>query len=506
MSEKVIELTDIVKVYPPSVLALNGVNLTVRAGDIHAIVGENGAGKSTLMKLLYGLESFQSGSIALRGKPVTIRIPREAVALGVGMVHQEFMLIPNYTVWQNVILGAEPRTAWGSIDRRRGRSDVSALIEEYAFALDPDSRISDLSVAAQQKVEILKLLYRDVEILILDEPTAVLTPQEIEELFRRLVRLKEGGKTVLFISHKLDEVLLIADTITVMRRGEVVASFPNKDLTKPDLARAMVGREVVFAVEKTPHERGKEVFALRAVTRMNGSTTLLDEMSLAVHAGEIVGIAGVEGNGQHELVQVVMGEAIADRGTVTLCGGEVTHQGVAQRRGLIGFVSQDRRRIGSSQGCSILDNTTMTHHRHHPRFRSWWTQWLSPRAAKEGAREVIDRFGVIASHEQAAIGTLSGGNQQKVIVGREILLDTPFLLLDQPTRGLDVGSIEAIQRMVLERRTVGCGILLISADLDELLALSDRLLVINRGSIVARLNPTETDKGEVGAYMLGVHE
>ncbi len=504
MSEPLIQLKDVFKVYPSGVLALNKANISVRRGEIHSVIGENGAGKSTLMNVLYGITPKSSGSIMLEGQPVHFTAPREAVKAGVGMVHQEFMLIPSYTVHENVILGAEPRRRFGAIDKARSIQRVAELIENYHLDLDPEERIADLSVAAQQKVEILKLLYRDVEILILDEPTAVLTPQEIRELFKRLVFLKGEGKTILFISHKLDEVLELSDTITVMRKGEMVVTLENKDLSKAVLARAMVGREVVFSVNKTPAVPGETVLLMDGVVEADeDGRNRLHDLSVRVRSGEIVGIAGVEGNGQLELVQSLTGIMRTAKGKIFLENEDITDTDTPDRRRRFGFVPQNRKTEGSSQLSSLVDNSIMTHHRSNERFQGRFPAFLSRRESRRFTRELIEHFGVITSGPNALIKTLSGGNQQKVIVGRESMLNHKFLLLDQPTRGLDVGSIEYIQKIVIQRRDEGTACLLISADLDELLALSDRILVLYRGRIVADLEPGKTSREEIGEYMLG---
>ena len=514
----VIEMRGIVKVFPPALLALDRVDLTIRGGEIHSVIGENGAGKSTLMHVLYGTHAMNSGKVMLQGKAVDFSAPRDAVRAGIGMLHQEFMLIPSYSVYENVILGAEPVTRFGALDRRAAREKVFRLTEEYRLQLNPSARVDELSVAAQQKVEILKLLYRDAEILILDEPTAVLTPREIEELFKRLKAMSRNGKTVLFISHKLDEVLELSDSITVMRKGRRITTGENRNLTKADLARAMVGRDVVFTVEKTDAAPGETVLSLENIVEEGGGAraggsrggrggpsgaAVLKNLSLNVRSGEIVGVAGVEGNGQFELIQVITGAAGAAEGRIVLEGRDITNLGIPERRGRFAYVPQKRKTEGSSQQSSLIDNTVMTHHRAGGRFRGRIKYLLPRRTARDFTQEVIHKFGVAAPGPRAAFGTLSGGNQQKIIIGREASLNRRFLLLDQPTRGLDVGSIESIRKRIISLRDRGAACLLISADLDELFALSDRLLVLYRGAVAAELNPKRTTKEEVGGYMLG---
>lgn len=519
------------KVFPPALLALDRVDLAIREGEIHSVIGENGAGKSTLMHVLYGMQPANGGRVILRGREADFSTPREAVKAGIGMLHQEFMLIPSYTVYENVILGAEPITKFGALDRRKAREKVSRLIEEYRLNLDPAARVEGLSVAAQQKVEILKLLYRDASILILDEPTAVLTPREIEELFKRLKAMSRDGKTLLFISHKLDEVLELSDRITVMRKGRRITTEKNRNLTKAHLARAMVGREVMFSVRKTDADPGETVLSMEGIVEAppgrrgvgrrsrsgaafgsskggrgcrSGVRPLLKNLSLDLRSGEILGVAGVEGNGRLELIRVLTGVLGTAEGRIVLEGEDITQLGITERRGRFAYVPQKRKTEGSSQQASLIDNTVMTHHRFGSRFQGPMKHLLSRKAGRAFTGEVIREFGVAASSPRVPIGTLSGGNQQKIIIGREASLNSRFLLLDQPTRGLDVGSIEYIRKRIIQLRNRGTACLLISADLDELFALSDRLLVLHRGAVVAELNPEKTTIEEVGGYMLGL--
>lgn len=524
------------KVFPPALLALDRVDLAIREGEIHSVIGENGAGKSTLMHVLYGMQPANGGRVILRGEEADFSTPREAVKAGIGMLHQEFMLIPSYTVYENVILGAEPITKFGALDRRKAREKVSGLIEEYRLNLDPAARVEGLSVAAQQKVEILKLLYRDAAILILDEPTAVLTPREIEELFKRLKAMSRDGKTLLFISHKLDEVLELSDRITVMRKGRRITTEKNRNLTKAHLARAMVGREVMFSVRKTDADPGETVLSMEGIVeappgrrgvggrgvgrRSRGAAAfggskgsrggrssarpLLKNLSLELSSGEILGVAGVEGNGRLELIRVLTGVLGTAEGRIVLEGEDITQLGITERRSRFAYVPQKRKTEGSSQQASLIDNTVMTHHRFGSRFQGPMKHLLSRKAGRAFTGEVIREFGVAAPSPRVPIGTLSGGNQQKIIIGREASLNSRFLLLDQPTRGLDVGSIEYIRKRIIQLRNRGTACLLISADLDELFALSDRLLVLHRGAVVAELNPEKTTIEEVGGYMLGL--
>ncbi len=504
LRDVLIDLRHITKVFPPGTVALSDTSVSFASGEIHGLVGENGAGKSTLMKVFYGLERCNAGEIFLKGTRVEFRTPREAIAAGIGMVNQEILLIPEYTIWQNIVLGAEPVRTLGAIDSRKAREAVRQKIEEFQFNLDPDSLVGDISVAARQKVEILKLLYRNVSVLILDEPTSVLTPQEIPQLFSELRRLRDKGHTIIFISHRLDEVLTLCDRVTVMRRGKVVSTSAASDLTKEDLARLMVGRDVLFTSRRQPQERGDVVFrAVQLQCRDADRRVKLQGASVEVHAGEIVGIAGVEGNGQFELVNAIMGLALITSGMLEVNGRDVTHADILTRRSLISFVPQDRGKMGASTGASILENAIMTHHVLDPSFRTGGGIGLNYRRAAEFTEQIRKQFSVSMGSAGDQFGSLSGGNQQKVILGRELLLDTPFVLMDQPTRGLDVGSIEYVHQLVLDLRSKMRAVLLVSADLDELFMVADRIVVMCRGELVADLASEETNREEIGYLMLG---
>lgn len=498
-----IEMNNIVKVFPPNVVALNDVSVTFEEGEIHAIVGENGAGKSTLMKILYGMQPANEGNIVYKNKQMNFRNPGEAIKNGIGMVHQEIMLVPEYTVWQNVILGVEPVKYFGQINRKQAIDQVQKRIEEYQFNLDPDALVGEISVAARQKVEILKLLYRNVSILILDEPTSVLTPQEIPQLFNELRRLRDNEHTILFISHHLDEVLELSDRITVLRRGRKIDTVQASETSKSKLAQMMVGREVVFSSIRSNDNKGEKLFELKnwSLIDANGRIKLKD-INLHVHAGEIVGIAGVEGNGQHELVNSIMGLISPASGTLTVDKKELTNSTILERRRKIAFVSQDRGNMGASVTSSIKENTLMTHHRLNRRFTKLSGKVIDYKEAGMLTEEVREKFSVKMDTDEVEFKSLSGGNQQKVILGRELLLDAPFVLLDQPTRGLDVGSIEYVHMQILAIREEGRAILMLSADLEELFRISDRILVLSRGKIVANLKTEETTISEVGYLML----
>ena len=501
--ENIIEMNHIVKVFPPSLVALDDVSVDFRKGEIHAIVGENGAGKSTLMKALYGMQPADSGEILYNGSKVRFTDPGEAIKAGIGMVHQEIMLVPQYTVWENVVLGSEPVLLFDRLDTKKARQLVKEKINEFHFNLDADAKVDDISIAARQKVEILKLLFRNVTVLIMDEPTSVLTPQEIPQLFDELKRLRDNGHTILFISHHLDEVLDLSDRITVLRKGKKIGTMDAGAASKAGLAQMMVGREVIFEALLKEQRAGDGLFKVEHLnyTDSNKRQRLID-INLQVHAGEIVGVAGVEGNGQLELVNVIMGLIEPTSGTIEVQGADITKSSILERRRRIAFVSQDRTNMGSSVNARITENVIMTHHRLNPRFTRWNGRILDLRQADMFTNEVRDRFDVQMTSPENPFKSLSGGNQQKVILGRELMLEAPFILLDQPTRGLDVGSIEYVHRRILDMRAQMRAILLISADLEELFRITDRLVVMHRGRVVAELETRNTNITEVGYLML----
>ena len=503
MTKPIIEMKNIIKVFPPNVIALDSVSADFYQGEIHAIVGENGAGKSTLMKVLYGLEHANSGEIFFKGAKIENKNAGDAIARGIGMVHQEILLIPEFTVWENIILGEEPTGLFGRIDQNTAREQVKSRIDEFQFNLDPDSKVEDISIAARQKVEILKLLYRNVSILILDEPTAVLTPQEIPQLFNELRRLAKNGKTILFISHHLEEVLALSDRITVMRKGAKVATVESVKTSKDTLAQMMVGREVLFSSQRVGQIPGEVVFNIENLSYRDGNLRIrLENVSFSVRAGEIVGIAGVEGNGQLELVNCIMGMMKPFQGTIVVNNHDLTNAEILERRRFISFVSQDRSKMGASVKDSIVDNVRMTHHRLNPKFTRWKGLLLNNVYSRQFTAQIEKNFAVVMGSADNEFRSLSGGNQQKVILGRELLLDTPFILLDQPTRGLDVGSIEYVHETILKMRGQKRAILLISADLEELFRIADRILVIFRGRIVADLPVDQTNIDQIGYLML----
>ncbi|HTG47354.1 MAG TPA: ABC transporter ATP-binding protein [Actinomycetota bacterium] len=477
----------------PGVVANDDVSLEVRAGEVHALVGENGAGKSTLMRILYGMYPHDEGTIEVGGQPARIHSPRDAIALGIGMVHQHFVLVDPFTVAENVILGREGGPIVRADDANRRVQD---LADTYGFQIDPSATIEMLSVGEEQRVEILKALYRGAEILILDEPTAVLTPTEIEALFENLRRLRDSGKSIVFISHKLDEVLEIADRITVLRRGKVVGETTPSETSKARLAEMMVGRPVLFRLEKPSTEIGATVLALDGVHagRLHG-------LDLEVHAGEIVGVAGVEGNGQRDLADVIMGLEPVGLGRITLGGRDLTTMDTAEvRRAGTAFVPEDRHEQGLVLDMSLWENTLLGRQNEEAFVRRGGI--LSIAAIKERTQELVKGYDVRARNIDVTARTLSGGNQQKLILARELEGEPQLLLAAQPTRGLDVGAIEFVWRQILEQKAAGRAVLLISAELDEIYALSDRIVTLYEGRITAEY-PPDAPPEEVGRGMLG---
>jgi ABC-type uncharacterized transport system ATPase subunit len=496
----VLELRGITKEFP-GVLANDHIDFDLRPGEVHALLGENGAGKSTLMNVLYGLYRPDDGEVRIGGEPVVFHSSKDAIEHGIGMVHQHFMLIPVMTVAENIVLGDEPSENGVLLDYAAARERVRELSRGFGFAVDPDARVQDITVGQQQRVEILKALYRRADILVLDEPTAVLTPQEASELFDILRRLSDEGLSIIFISHKLNEVLEIADRVTVLRRGKLVDTLPAEGATEPELARLMVGREVLLRVDKPAAAPGEPLLRVvdlrvrdeRGIEKVRGA-------SFEVHAGEIVGIAGVDGNGQTELIDALTGIHRPEAGRVELAGREVTRDSV--RRHFddgFGHIPQDRQRHGLVLEFSIAENVALHEFRTAPDSSHGW---LHPRALIERARKLIREFDVRGGGPQTHAGALSGGNQQKVILAREIDRDPRVLVAAQPTRGLDVGAIEFVHRRLVEERGEGRAILLVSLELDEILSLSDRILVLYEGEIVGEFPPTATEE-ELGLAMTG---
>jgi general nucleoside transport system ATP-binding protein len=498
----VLEMHGIRKEFP-GVVANDDVSFDVRRGEVHALLGENGAGKSTLMNILYGLYRPDAGEIRMHGKPVAFSSARDAIQAGIGMVHQHFMLIPVMTVAENIVLGVEPRNGL-LLDERGAERRVRDLSERFGLAVSPTALVGEITVGQEQRVEILKALYRGADVLILDEPTAVLTPQEARELFEIVQSLKADGKSIIFISHKLNEVLEIADRITVLRRGKTIDTVPREGATEESLARAMVGRDVLLRVEKTKAEPGDVLLAVddlhvcddRGIEKVRG-------VSFTVRAGEIVGVAGVDGNGQTELIEAITGLRKTDGGTVAVAGA-VMH-GANARRMLdagVGHIPEDRQRRGLVLEFSIAENIALHDYAKEPDAK--WG-WLFPQRLVQRARRLIREYDVRGGGPTTRAGGLSGGNQQKVVAAREISRDPKVLIAAQPTRGLDVGAIEYLHRRLVDERDHGRAILLVSLELDEILSLSDRILVVYEGEIVGEHEGAVSEE-EIGLEMLGGRE
>ena len=521
-----VELRAITKRYG-AFAANDGVNLRVRPGTIHGIVGENGAGKSTAMKILFGLTSPTTGEVVLDGRPMRWKSPQDAIARGIGMVHQHFMLAGPHTVLDNILLGAEPfSSALGwlpkglrPIQRTRARAQLKPWVEKYAPGLDLDSPVEGLAVGGQQKIEILKLLYRDARVLILDEPTAVLTPRETDELFVRLGDLRDEGRSILIITHKLREVLSLTDDITVLRAGKSVAHLRTRETSERQLAEAMVGREIdLDAVSRLPRKApsGGRPAALQVegliLTRGRGGAErrLLSDLSFSVSPGEVVGIAGVDGNGQTELIHCVAGTLVPEwklSGRISMGGERVDGKPSSSIRKMsFGIVPEDRHAEGLLLSEAVEANVLLGHQR-SPRFvasRKWLgIEWTHFSRLKQETLEILRRLDVRPADPSRAAGAFSGGNQQKIILGRELSGQPRFLLVAQPTRGVDVGAVELIHRQILNARDGGAGVLLLSSELDEVLALSDRLLVMYHGKIVGELARGSFERGKIGLWMGG---
>jgi general nucleoside transport system ATP-binding protein len=496
----VLELRGIVKEFP-GIVANDHVDFELRKGEVHALLGENGAGKSTLMNILYGLYKADAGEIRLNGRPVSFGSAKDAIDAGIGMVHQHFMLIPVMTVAENIVLGTEPRREGIVLDERAAEERVEELARTFRFNVDPRARIENITVGQQQRVEIMKALYRNADVLILDEPTAVLTPQEATDLFEILRTLKREGISIIFISHKLNEVLEIADRITVLRRGKKIDTVPREGATQESLARAMVGREVLLRVEKPPTKQGDVLLDVEDLNVLDDrGIEKVRAVSFQVHAGEIVGIAGVDGNGQTELIDAIAGLRSIASGSVRVAGRELRHASAREMLDAgVGHIPEDRQRRGLVLEFTIAENIAL-HDYAEPPDAKWG--WLFPQRLVERARTLIREFDVRGGGPLTRAGGLSGGNQQKVVVAREIARDPKVLIAAQPTRGLDVGAIEYLHRRLVEERDEGRAILLISLELEEILALSDRILVLYEGEIVGE-HAGEVSEDEIGLEMLG---
>jgi ABC-type uncharacterized transport system ATPase subunit len=495
-----IEIRGITKRFP-GVIANDRVDLTVQTGEIHAICGENGSGKSTLMKTLYGEHRPDEGTITVNGVLQTFKSPRDAIAAGIGMVHQHFMLAGNLTVLENVILGDEPGNA-ARIDFGAARARINEISHRYGLDIHPDAIVDDLGVGERQRVEITKVLYRGARILILDEPTAVLVPHEVEELFASLRELTAEGVTAIFISHKLDEVLSIASGITVIRAGKTVAHVHAGDVDARQLAELMIGSELPTPDTREDTVQTTVVLEVEGLTLRDHERVLVDHVSLTVHKGEVVGVAGVEGNGQRELIDALIGVLPIHDGSVVLDGVDITHASTrARREHGLGYIPEDRQHDGLVLSAPLWENVMLGHQTRAPFVHG---QWVDAKAAHQRTLEVIEAFDVRTPGPDVAAYALSGGNQQKLIIGREMLADPALLIAAHPTRGIDVGAQAQVWDAIRDARGKGLGVLLLSADLDELIGLSDTLIVIYKGRLVAHLDPATVTPAELGSHMTGV--
>lgn len=507
MEENILKLENITKIYPNGTVANKDINMEFRKGEIHSIVGENGAGKSTLMKIIFAIEKQTLGKIYYKGQEINFTNSMDAIANGIGMVHQHFMLIPSFTVAENIILGAEPKKG-AFIDKKEAIRITQELAKKYNFDIDVTQKVANLTVSAKQKVEILKTLYRNAEVIILDEPTAVLTPQETEQLFEQLLKFKEMGHTIVFISHKLNEVKQISDRISVIRLGESKGTYDAKDVTIEKLTELIIGRKLEnnYDEYRRPVENPSVVFDVRNLSVKNSAgVEKVKNASFSIKGGEILGIAGVQGNGQEELIKVLTGMMTCQQGTVKLCGKEIQNLNINQKRiSGMSYIPEDRMIDGCAAGASIQDNLISTT---YTRKSLSGNIFLKGKEIRKVSKELIDRFAIKTNSEKEKVGALSGGNIQKVVVAREWNTMPELMIAEQPTRGIDVGSANYIHKELIEMRNQGKAILLVSADLNEVMALSDRLIVMDDGKIVAYFdslkNVTESD---LGLYMLGVEQ
>ena len=504
-SEYAIEMVNITKRFP-GIIANDNVTLQLRRGEIHALLGENGAGKSTLMSVLFGLYQAEEGFIRKDGEVVTINNPNDANALGIGMVHQHFKLVECFSVLDNIILGVED-TKNGFLQRDKAREKVMALSQKYGLQVNPDALVEDISVGMQQRTEILKMLYRDNEILIFDEPTAVLTPQEIEELLQIMRNLAAEGKSILFITHKLNEITAVADRCSVLRKGKYIGTVDVKDCTKADLSRMMVGRDVEFAVQKQESHPGDVILEVKNLTVASklSKKHAVDDVSFTVRAGEIVCIAGIDGNGQTELVYGISGLESPVSGSISLHGKDITHAPIRKRSTMgMSHIPEDRHKHGLVLDYTLEDNLVLQRY-FEPEFTKGG--FLRRRNIRTYAQRLIDDYDVRSSQGPVTVArSMSGGNQQKAIIAREIDKDPQLLIAVQPTRGLDVGAIEFVHKQIVAQRDAGKAVLLVSLELDEVMTVSDRILVMYEGRIVGELDPKKTTVEELGLYMAGARK
>ncbi|WP_366765984.1 ABC transporter ATP-binding protein [uncultured Flavonifractor sp.] len=500
-AENIIEMLHITKEFP-GIIANDDITLQLRRGEIHALLGENGAGKSTLMSVLFGLYQPEAGEIRKNGQVVKINDPNDATALGIGMVHQHFQLIDVFTVLDNIILGAET-TKFGFLQKKEARKKVEELSEKYGLKVDLDAKVEDITVGMQQRVEILKMLYRDNEILIFDEPTAVLTPQEIEELMATMKEFAKEGKSILFISHKLNEIMEVADRVTVLRKGKYVGTVNTCDTDKQSLSNMMVGRPVQLEVVKDEARPGETVLKVEhlSVPSHTHKKDAVHDVSFEARAGEILCIAGIDGNGQTELVYGLTGLEKCSGGTVILCGHDISHATIRQRGENMSHIPEDRHKHGLVLDFTLEQNLVLQRFR-EPRFQHMG--FIKPAAVREYADRLIEQYDVRSGQGPVTVArSMSGGNQQKAIIAREVDREKPLIVAVQPTRGLDVGAIEYIHSQLVAERDKGRAVLLVSLELDEVMSLSDRILVMYEGEIVGELDPKATTVQELGLYMAG---
>ena len=498
-----IEMEGITKSFP-GIIANDNITLNVRENEVLALLGENGAGKSTLMSVLFGSYDPDSGRIKIRGKEVKIKNPNVATELGIGMVHQHFKLVQNYTVAENIVLGCEPLNRFGLLDMASANKKVSELSEKYGLKVNPDDKIEDITVGMQQRVEILKVLYRNADIIIFDEPTAVLTPQEIDELIEIIRLLKSQGKTILLITHKLKEIKAVADRCSVLRHGKLIDTVNVKDVSEEKLAELMVGRAVKFEIEKKPAEPGEAVLKVEHISVKNTrGITAVNDLSLEIRSGEILGLAGVDGNGQSELIYGITGLLPVESGKIYMNGTDITNYSIRKRiEAGIGHVPEDRHRYGLVSEYTVGENVALKNY--YTDAYSVKKIFLNIPAMYEKGEALISAFDIRAGQGAYTLaGSMSGGNQQKVIIGREIDLGGGFMIFAQPTRGLDVGAIEYIRRRIIEERDKGKAILLVSFELDEIMNLCDRVATISKGRIVGIHNSGEVTEREIGIMMAG---
>jgi len=502
--ETILELRGITKSFP-GVLANDHIDLTLKKGHIHALLGENGAGKSTLMNILYGLYQPDEGEIIFNGEKLEVYSPIDSIKAGIGMVHQHFMLVPVFTVTENVMLGDEEIRNGVFLDRAKAAKRIREISEQYNLDVDPDMEIRDLPVGIQQRVEIIKLLYREAEVLILDEPSAVLTPQEVEGLFKVMHTLIDQGKSIIFITHKLKEVLAVADHFTVLRRGAVVGSAAPDTFNENDLASLMVGREVLLDVKRKPADPKEAVLNVKKLSVLDDRNQLaVNDVSFEVRAGEILGLAGVQGNGQTELVETLTGMRSTLEGSITIDGKEVANLAPRKITEMgISHIPEDRQRVGLVLPYSLVDNLSLQSY-YHPPFSEHGV--LQQKVMHNSAERLIENFDIRTPDADTSAGSLSGGNQQKVIVAREFDRKSKLVIASQPTRGLDVGSIEYIHQRLIEKRDSGTAVLLVSTELDEIMQLSDRIAVMYRGKIVDILPGDKATKEQLGLLMAGMSQ